>query len=1198
MNTKRFSTIAGGSLAMGTALLLLSALFFLLLPPQATAAPEITADLFFSEYVEGSSNNKALEIYNGTGAEANLSEYVVELYPNGNTTPNSTLTLSDAMATLTDGEVLVIANSSADAAILDEADITSSVTFFNGNDAVVLKHNGTIIDMIGIVGDDTYWGSGEETTSEATLRRLPDVCQGDADGFDDPTDLTNEWEGFPQNTFDGLGDHTTNCGGPEVLLTELTVTPTEGEFVEIYNPGSTSVNLSDFYLTDATFAPGSTYYYNIVTGLNAGGGGFADFHARFPDGASIDPGEYQMVALNGSDSFSDTYGFLPTYELFEDGATADAVADMREAFAGSINDQGGLTNGGEMVVLYYWNGTSDLVTDMDYTVWGDKDEAVDKSGVSIDGPDADVIPSTYLTETGIVNQEVLATGSHEFGNSWQRRDLSEGTEATAGGNGINGEDETSENFSDTWCEAVPSPGAPANCAAPGSDLAISKFGPEALTDEAGQQVVYTIVIENQSPISATDLVVTDNLPDGLHYQSDNAEVNPVAAGNNVYIWMLPDLAAMSSTSFQITATTGAFPLAAGTIFTNTVEVDTTLPGDDPANNVAETAATVFPLVYIHDIQGSGDSTPMPGAIVNIEAIVVGDFQDNDGDLFDTDLDGFFVQEQMADYDDDSTTSEGVFVYAPGAIDVGEGDVVCLTGEVGEYSDQTQLTLQSDVKICGESALPAPVPLTLPVSDLSDFEHYEGMLVTFPQALVISEYYNYDRYNEVVLAEPFVDERPFTPSAYLDPTTEAAAIADAMSLTARSRITLDDARSAQNPPLLRHPNGAPYTLVNRFRGGDRVQDATGVLGEGFGLYRLQPTAAATYLQENERPDSSPAVGGSVQVSAFNVLNYFLTLDDGSDICGPNLDMECRGADTQEEFDRQRAKILAALEEIEADVFGLVELENTTGVTPTADLAAGLNDALGAGTYAHIETGTIGGDAIKLGIIYKPATVTPLGDFAVLDDPEFLDPNNTGVPKNRAALVQTFQDNHTGETFTVVVNHLKSKGSDCGGPPDDDPVQGNCNLTRAMAADYLVDWLATNPTETGMGNNLIIGDLNAYDKEDPIDEILEGPDDTLGTDDDYGDLLFQFQGEYAYSYVFDGQFGYLDYAMASQQLLPQVTGAGTWHINADESDVLDYDMSFKPDEQEALFAADPFRASDHDPVIVGLFKLRVYLPAVFN
>ncbi|HER19722.1 MAG TPA: ExeM/NucH family extracellular endonuclease, partial [Chromatiales bacterium] len=544
--------------------------------------------------------------------------------------------------------------------------------------------------------------------------------------------------------------------------------------------------------------------------------------------------------------------------------------------------------------------------------------------------------------------------------------------------------------------------------------------------------------------------------------------------------MLPDLAAMSSTSFQITATTGAFPLEAGTIFTNTVEVNTTLLGDDPSNNVAETAATVFPLLYIHEIQGSGDSNTMPGAIVNIEAIVVGDFQDNDGDLFDTDLDGFYVQEELADYDNDKSTSEGLFVYAPGATDVAVGDLVCLTGEVGEYSDQTQLTLQGDLKICGHATLPAPVSLTLPVRDISDFERYEGMLVSFPQALVISEYYNYDRYNEVVLAEPFVDERPFQPSAYLDPTTEADAIDDAASLIARSRITLDDARSAQNPPLLRHPNGAPYALDNRFRGGDMVQDATGVLGQGFGIYRLQPTVAATYIEENPRPDASPAVGGSVQVGAFNVLNYFLTLDDGSDICGPNLDMECRGADTPQEFDRQRAKILAALEEIEADVFGLVELENTTGVTPTADLVAGLNDTLGAGTYAHIETGTIGGDAIKVGLIYKASTVTPLGDFVVLDDPAFLDPNNTGVPKNRAALVQTFQDNRSGETFTVVVNHLKSKGSDCGGAPDDDPVQGNCNLTRAMAADYLVDWLSTNPTGTGTGNNLIIGDLNAYDK----------------------------------------------------------------------------------------------------------------------
>lgn len=611
-----------------------------------------------------------------------------------------------------------------------------------------------------------------------------------------------------------------------------------------------------------------------------------------------------------------------------------------------------------------------------------------------------------------------------------------------------------------------------------------------------------------------------------------------------------------------------------------------------------------PATFIHEVQGSGTTSPMEGDVVSIEGVVVGDFQAGNGDPFDSDLGGFFLQEETEDADMDETTSEGIFVDAPGATDIAEGDIVRVQGLVeeaetaGGESSLTQIAIVGDVLFCEEGTLPAPDEVTLPVPSLDVLEQHEGMLVTFPQQLVISEYFNYDRFNEIVLAVPQVSDRPFQPTSYLDPDEQTAEVNEALDLIARSRVTLDDARTTQNPVPLRHPDGTPFTLENRFRGGDRVQDATGVLEDSFGLYRIQPTAPATYIESNWRPDVFVVPGGAVEVTTFNVLNYFLTLDEGSDICGPGQDMECRGADDAEEFERQRAKILAALRAMQSDVYGLIEMENTTGVEPLADIVAGLNAELGDGTYAYIDTGTIGTDAIKNGIIYRPAAVTPLGDFDVLEETAFVDPNNTGEPKSRPALVQTFQSNNSGERFTVVLNHLKSKGSPCG-PGDDDPLEGNCNLTRTLAAEYLVDWLATYPTSLSHGNYLIIGDLNAYDEEDPIEAIQAGPDGELGTADDYVDLLEAYQGEHAYTYVFDGQFGYLDYAMASRQMAARVTGATTWPINADEPDILDYDTTFKPDEQDELYEPNMFRSSDHDPVLVGLFGDRVYyLPIIHN
>jgi hypothetical protein len=608
---------------------------------------------------------------------------------------------------------------------------------------------------------------------------------------------------------------------------------------------------------------------------------------------------------------------------------------------------------------------------------------------------------------------------------------------------------------------------------------------------------------------------------------------------------------------------------------------------EPGGGGGELGACGDPATPISEVQGTGATSPFDGDTVVVEAVVVGDFQNND-QPDDGELNGFYLQEEDADTDADAVTSEGVFVFAPGAQDVTTGDVVRVLAGVTEFetssgaSSLTELAQPAGLAVCGQAELPAPATVELPVTAAGDFERYEGMRAVFPQDLVISEYFNYDRFGEIVLALPFDgQDRVPTPTAVVEPGPEAIALADAIALR---RITLDDGLPDENPDRTRHPDGDDFTLDNRFRGGDTVSDVTGVIDDTFGRYRIQPTAGATHTQNNPRPDAPEAVGGELTVASFNVLNYFLTIDRGQDDCGPARDQECRGADTAEELERQRAKILAALSSIAADVFGLIEMENTAGVEPLADLVAGLNDAAGANTYAFVDTGTIGTDAIRVGFIYKPGAVTPVGEPAILDatvDPRFRD------DLNRPALAQTFADGDGG-VFTVAVNHLKSKGSACDdvGDPDTGDGQGNCPVTRTLAAQALVDWLATDPTGSGDHDALIIGDLNSYDHEDPIDAVVAGPDDAEGTGDDYTDLLRRYEGEHAYSYVFDGLTGYLDHALSSTTLTRQVTGATAWHINADEPDLLDYDTTFKSPAQDALFAPDPFRSSDHDPVIVGL------------
>lgn len=596
---------------------------------------------------------------------------------------------------------------------------------------------------------------------------------------------------------------------------------------------------------------------------------------------------------------------------------------------------------------------------------------------------------------------------------------------------------------------------------------------------------------------------------------------------------------------------------------------------------------------IHDIQGSGLNAAITGT-VTVQGVVVGD---NGGA---TGIGGFYVQEEVADADADPATSEGIFVYTGTADLVTAGQLVRVTGYARERFNQTTINASNSntaavtagsVLLCG-SGFVTPVDVILPWATSTSAEAYEGMLVRLPQELVIAEYFNYDRFGEIVLAAPLAGEaRPMTPTAVEEPGPDALARAAANLL---SRITLDDGVSTQNPSSLRHPNGSPFALDNRFRGGDTVSGTVGVLGYDFNLYRIFPTGAATYTEVNTRTAAPEEVGGRIRVAAMNTLNYFLTLDtttsdSGAGPCGGLANLDCRGADSDQplEFGRQRAKLIAALAGLDADVIGLNEIENTPGVSPLGDptngIVAGLNDIFGAGTYDFIDTGVIGTDAIRVGFIYRPAAVTPVGSYAILDstvDPRF------DSSRSRPALAQTFEEVGTGARFTAVVNHLKSKGSACAGDPDAGDGQGNCNGTRTLAAQALVDWLATDPTGSGDPDFLIVGDLNSYAMEDPIDAVRAGSDDTAATDDDYTNLIAAFQGEFAYSYTFDGQAGYLDHALATGGLAGQVTGAADWHINSDEPDVLDYDTTFKSAAQDALYEPNGYRSSDHDPVVIGL------------
>lgn len=591
----------------------------------------------------------------------------------------------------------------------------------------------------------------------------------------------------------------------------------------------------------------------------------------------------------------------------------------------------------------------------------------------------------------------------------------------------------------------------------------------------------------------------------------------------------------------------------------------------PPDNPGQTA--------IYDIQGSGAVSPLVGQAVSVVGVVTGDFQDGDTDTS-RNLGGFYLQNLP---DADIATSDGVFVFdgAGPAVDVNEGDLVRVQGEVTEFFGETQIAASS-ITVAGDGEiLPEPINLPTQVSTtnsdgelIADLERYEGMLIRLPQALTVSALYELERTGEVLLTQ---GGRPFQFTNQNAP-DDAVYNSHREAISAR-QILLDDGLRVANATPIRYLT-AGTTPGYSIRVGDRVTDLTGVLrysrgsgSAGHEAYRLMPTVDPNFESANPRP-GAPSIGGDLRIASFNVLNFFSGIDNGQPVCGPSASANCRGADSAEELTRQTGKIVTALQMLDADIVGLIELENNS-TESLQQIIDALNTRVGAGSYAYVNTGAIGDDVIKTGFLYRPNVVTLAGSAAILDSTV---DSNFNDARNRPALAQTFAQVSNDARLTVVVNHLKSKGSDCvaDGDPNLGDGQGNCNATRSSAAAAIGDWLATDPTSSGDPDFLVIGDLNAYLLEDPLTALRNAGFVNLGE---------AATGTETYSFVYDGQSGALDHALASASLAPQVAAVLEWHINADEPPVLDYNLESGRDPD--LFDSDtPYRASDHDPLVIGL------------
>jgi uncharacterized protein len=599
-----------------------------------------------------------------------------------------------------------------------------------------------------------------------------------------------------------------------------------------------------------------------------------------------------------------------------------------------------------------------------------------------------------------------------------------------------------------------------------------------------------------------------------------------------------------------------------------------------ATSAPYSAECTLPFTQAGTIQGRGMATPLDGRSVTTQGVVVADFEGPAPALR-----GFYLQDVQGD--GDPATSDGIFIFNGDRDDVRVGDVVRVTGIAGEVGEQTQIAAESIVA-CGSASV-VPTDVLLPVASATYLERYEGMLVRLPQTLYVTEHYQLGRFGEVVVS---AGGRLRQPTEVAEPGAAALAVQAANDL---NRITLADASYEQNPAAIVFARGgAPLSADNTLRGGDHVTGVIGVLTQtpaagpgGSVAYRVRPIntlhgGAPEFVAANARSLTPPDVGGTLRIAGFNLLNYFNTFA-GCTAGAGGAPVDCRGAQNEAEFERQWRKTVAAVVAIDPDILGVIEIENDGygAESAIAHFVGRLNEATAPKRYAFIDAdaGTgrlnaLGSDAIKVGFVYRRDRVAPVGRTAVLNTIEFVNGGESG-PRSRPSLAQAFAQ-PDGGTLVVSINHLKSKGGGCD-VPDAGDGQGNCNVARTVSARALAAWLATDPTGAGSSNVLILGDLNAYAREDPLGALAAAG---------YVDLARRFAGA-PYSYVFNGQWGSLDYALASPGLLPQVTGAAAWHINADEPPVLDFSLRFKSAAQRtSLYRPDPFRSSDHDPILVGL------------
>ena len=618
-------------------------------------------------------------------------------------------------------------------------------------------------------------------------------------------------------------------------------------------------------------------------------------------------------------------------------------------------------------------------------------------------------------------------------------------------------------------------------------------------------------------------------------------------------------------------------------------------GTTPTPPVPPTPPVSEADVTVAQLQGATDTSPYAGRTVTTRGVVTATYPTGG-------LDGYVVQTPGTGGALDLSThlsSDAVFVYSSAtASSVEVGDYVELVGEVTEFFGLTELTVDGTDQVTQLDAstvvAPAPATVGFPATD-AQRESLESMLLLPQGEFTVADTYTTNQYGEVKLASGSTPLIQPTEVGRPGSAKYAATIAD----NAARAVTLDDGATTnfltaanQSIPVPYLSNENPVTV-----GASVAFTEPVVLDFRNSAWKYQPTSRVTgdvaYADlpvtfENVRTDAPREVGGDVRLASFNVLNYFPTTGDSLTGCTyyrdragdpvtVNSGCDARGAANQDDLQRQQAKIVTAINALGADVVSLEEIENSARFGKDRDsalsiLVDALNADAGSDVWEFVPSPAAlpaNEDVIRLAFIYKAGVVESVGDSSILT-------GSAAFSNARQPLAQAFRPvgGDVDSTILAIANHFKSKGSGSGADADLGDGQGGSNASRVNQANALVAFAAEREAAVGTDKVFLLGDFNAYSQEDPIEVLRTAGFTDLGSTED---------GE-EYSYVFSGLSGSLDHVLASPAALEAVTGVDIWNINSGESVGLEYSR-FNYNVRD-LLQLDQFRASDHDPVVVGV------------